>query len=513
MHDQTGSPPTGPVEGSPGAPVVVYDTEVRAEDQWHEAPQLMVHLDRGGPSEVAELSWRSSDGAETVLAFDDGMRAFRGHRRSADGSSQDYRGAERERWPGSEEKGHVQPQVFATEEDGDGDQPVEGRLRLALDDGRGPVERVTWRDRRGTFASVALRDRAAVRGTVPVAVREVVASDEYESAGEVAQNLLTAGPHKWLAFESTATLDFVLSEPAVVTAYQLTAANDYRDRDPRDWRLRGSMDGDTWYTIDSRVDQAFPRRFQEREYAVANSTAYSRYRLDISRNWGRQPETQLNRVRLLTTDEAELAGAPVLVSQIVASGENRRAGEVATNLLDAGAGKWLVFTRKASLEFLLPAPTAVTAYALTSANDHCSRDPKDWVLEGSRDGNTWVALDRRAEEGFSERFLVREFTTGNTTPYSRYRLRITANAEGVGEVQLHRVQLLAKEDDGSFARREFSGIVRTGHGPTVGYRGRAVAGIGPRESDEPARKGSELGTTPVEEPAVPDPEVTEARGR
>ncbi|MEU3728064.1 coagulation factor 5/8 type domain-containing protein [Streptomyces sp. NPDC033538] len=426
--------------------VVVYDTEVRAGGQWHKAPRLMVHLDRGESSDLTELAWCSDGGAEAVVAFDDGMAAFRGHRRSAEGSSEDYRGVECERRPALEGAWEDRVRVFVTEEDrdadgGDGDT-VEGRLSLLLDDGRGAVERVTWRDRRGTFASLTLRRPAppAARGTVPVTVTKVVAGAENRRAGEVAANLLGAGRGKWLAFEATATLDFALPEPTVVTAYRLTAANDYRDRDPRDWRLRGSVDGHTWITLDSRLDQAFPQRHQVREYAVANSTPYPLYRLDIGRNWGRQAETQLNRVELLTTDDAELIGTPVTVTRVEASGEHRLAGEVAANLLDAGGGKWLTFSSTATLDFLLAKPDVVTAYTLTSADDHCSRDPKDWVLRGSQDGRTWVTVDRRSGEMFTERFLAREFTppprrrtpgTGWTSPPTR-RARARSSSRACG---------------------------------------------------------------------------------
>ncbi|CAL9334411.1 hypothetical protein SUDANB145_00133 [Streptomyces sp. enrichment culture] len=492
MRDRTDARPTGRTGNSPGAPVLVYDTEVRAGDRWwHRGPRLTVRLDRGEPGGLTELAWRSASGAEAVIVFDDAMTAFRGQRRTADGVTREYRGTECGRRAGKGEIPVAPSHVFVTEEDriddgiddriddGDGGaaRPWAGRLRLVLDDGQGPVERVTWRTGNGTFGTVTLRP-APARNTVPVAVSAVVASDEHRDAGEVAANLLGPGPGKWLTPEDTATLDFALPAPAAVTAYRLTSANDYRDRDPRDWRLRGSADGITWYTLDSRVDQAFPRRDQSREYTVANSTAYPLYRLDIDRNWGRAPETQLNRVELLTDADPGLAGTPVPVSRIEASGEHAGAGEVAANLLRAGAGKWLVFSRTARLEFVLPAPATVTDYALTSADDHCSRDPKDWRLEGSDDGRTWVTLDRRTGETFPERFLVREFTVTDAAPYARYRLHITANAEDVGEIQLNRVQLLRKSSHPVPSYGEFSGVLRHGRGPAVGYRGSAVRPLG-----------------------------------
>ncbi|GAA2975461.1 MULTISPECIES: coagulation factor 5/8 type domain-containing protein [Streptomyces] len=484
MHGLTRPRPTGSSAGAPGSPVTVYDTEVRAEGEWERAPRLTVRLDRGHGTELLELAWRSEDGAEATVVFDEGTGGFRGHRRAADGTPQEYRGTESRRRADAADVTDCRTRVFATEVSGPGAPVTGGMLRLVLDDGGAPVERVTWRDRRDTFISVALRAAPWAESTVPVKVGEVVASDEHPEADEVADNLLGDGPDKWLGWDDRATLDFSPIEPTAVTAYALTSANDYRDRDPRDWRLLGSMDGSTWYTLDDRVNEAFPERLQERAFTVVNSTAYRVYRLDIGRNWGGLPETQLNRVRLLTTDRPGLIGVTVPVAEVTANDEYRAAGEVAANVLHSGEGKWLARSRQAWLEFALPERTAVTAYTLTSADDHCARDPKDWVLEGSADGADWVPLDRRSGETFAGRFLVREFDIAAPAAYGHYRLRVTANEGDVGEVQLNRVQLLAKSDDGLPVPGEFSGILRHGGGPTADYRGRGVAEEADRDDDE-----------------------------
>lgn len=460
----------------------VFDTEVGVEGQWHRAPRLAVRLDRGGPSgqgepsEPVELAWRSEGGAEATVVFDEEMKSFHGHRRTVDGTLQEYRGTKHPHRPAADEMALHPVRVFTTEEESAHGPAAEGVLRLVLDDGGAPAERVTWRDRRGTFISVALRTVPSAGGTVAVKVDEVVASDEHPEAGEVAENLLTAGPDKWLGWDEAVTLDLTPAEPVAVTAYTLTSGNDCRDRDPRSWRLLGSMDGMTWYTLDSQVDQAFPERFQQRTFTVANSTAYRVYRLDIRGNWGGLPETQLNQVRLLTADQDGTVGAVVPVSEVTANDEYHAAGEVAAQVLHSGEGKWLARTRRAWLRFDLPEPAAVSAYTLTSANDHCARDPKDWVLEGSLDGESWVPLDRRADETFAGRFLVREFALACPAAYPHYRLRVTANEGDAGEVQLNRVQLLVKNDGRFPAPGRFSGFLRHGDGPAVGYRGRSSTG-------------------------------------
>ncbi len=49
------------------------------------------------------------------------------------------------------------------------------------------------------------------------------------------------------------TLEF--EEEKVVSFYQLTSGNDAPDRDPRDWQIEGSNDGENWEVLDERVDQ------------------------------------------------------------------------------------------------------------------------------------------------------------------------------------------------------------------------------------------------------------------
>ncbi|WP_217507870.1 hypothetical protein, partial [Streptomyces lunaelactis] len=44
-------------------------------------------------------------------------------------------------------------------------------------------------------------------------------------------------------------------------------------------------------------------------------------------------------------------------------------------------------------------PVKVVTYALTSANDHAERDPRDWSLKGSADGKEWKVLDSRGGTG------------------------------------------------------------------------------------------------------------------
>jgi type 1 glutamine amidotransferase len=109
---------------------------------------------------------------------------------------------------------------------------------------------------------------------------------------------------KWLAFEPTAWIVLRLAEPAVVTQYALGSANDAPSRDPRDWTLQGSHDGESWTDLDSRSGETFPERFQIKDYEFANTEAYEYYRLDITANNG-SGLTQLAELQLFAGDVTE----------------------------------------------------------------------------------------------------------------------------------------------------------------------------------------------------------------
>ncbi|MCK7554274.1 discoidin domain-containing protein [Chitinophaga sedimenti] len=78
------------------------------------------------------------------------------------------------------------------------------------------------------------------------------------------------------------------------------------------------------------------------------------------------------------------------------------------------------------VQYQSPYSAVVTQYAITSGNDAADRDPKTWTFQGSTNGSSWVTLDTRTNETFSSRLLRKTFSFTNTTPYTHYRLAITA---------------------------------------------------------------------------------------
>ena len=116
-------------------------------------------------------------------------------------------------------------------------------------------------------------------------------------------------------------------------------------------------------------------------------------------------------------------------------------GEGIANLIDGSAStKYLTFHSTCWVQVKLSAGLVATGYAITSANDEPTRDPKAWSLQGSSNGTSWTTLNSQANQSFSERFQKQSYTLTNATAYTYYRLNITANA-GASICQLAELDL------------------------------------------------------------------------
>ncbi|MHB1177790.1 MAG: ATP/GTP-binding protein [Daejeonella sp.] len=82
------------------------------------------------------------------------------------------------------------------------------------------------------------------------------------------------------------SMQWTSAEPIVSNVYTLTSANDAQARDPKSWKLEGSMDGIDFTTIDTQQDQVFESRFQTKVYDFDNKIAWKHYRITILTNRG-----------------------------------------------------------------------------------------------------------------------------------------------------------------------------------------------------------------------------------
>lgn len=162
------------------------------------------------------------------------------------------------------------------------------------------------------------------------------------------------------------------------------------------------------------------------------------------------------------------------VSVVTASGENAPS-EVASNLADGIPGsKWLVFESTGWVEYEFDEPQPVLQYTLTSGNDAPERDPVDFRMLGSADGEEWTLLDSRSGESFDGRGFTNVYDVEPTgVDYQHLRLEVEKNGSG-NIVQLAGWEPIAELD----AVAEPAPLtVEVGTGPTSSYTAKTNVGF------------------------------------
>jgi len=116
--------------------------------------------------------------------------------------------------------------------------------------------------------------------------------------------------------------------------------------------------------------------------------------------------------------------------EILTQYDDSPANEKVENLFDKNVNtKYLTFHNQAWVQFKTDEACVLKRYTLTSANDVATRDPKNWVLSGSNDGDNWEVLDEITNFRFKNRLEEQSFSIDdNTDSYSYYRINMTSLA-------------------------------------------------------------------------------------
>jgi len=267
---------------------------------------------------------------------------------------------------------------------------------------------------------------------------------------------------------SWAQVDFDM--PVAVSVLGLTSANDGPERDPENFSVQGSNDGGTtWVTLGTWIGESFDERFERKLFNFDNTLAFNSYRLNITKNKGDNTLMQVGEIEFIgpkipDQNHGMTIGADITARNRIGDGEAETMafdGDVNTKWLDhndwAGAPtvenpSWLLIQ--------LPAAATVNKLALTSANDGPERDPENFDLQGSADGETWVALSSWIGESFDERFERKVFSFSNDLAFSYYRFNITKNKGDNTLMQIAEIEMIGPQYS-SIDHSDTDGVVIT----------------------------------------------------
>ncbi|WP_282087893.1 T9SS type A sorting domain-containing protein [Aquimarina algiphila] len=169
----------------------------------------------------------------------------------------------------------------------------------------GTTTGATWSFTTGTSTTV---DHTDPVGTGIITARAQI--NTAESADKAFDNLFTNGTQnidwsKWLdngGVPSTSNPSWIqiqLPSAVVVNKITLTSANDVPDRDPNNFDIQGSNNGTNWTTLNSWSGQTWVNRFERKEFSFTNTTAYTYYRINITKNKANINMTQICEIELL----------------------------------------------------------------------------------------------------------------------------------------------------------------------------------------------------------------------
>jgi len=89
---------------------------------------------------------------------------------------------------------------------------------------------------------------------------------------------------KFLSFQQETWVQIETKEPYILSSYALVSGNDQPKRDPGNWKVLGSVDGNDFEAIDIQKDFIFEKRRQKKNFKVDEAKAYRFFRLQMRYN-------------------------------------------------------------------------------------------------------------------------------------------------------------------------------------------------------------------------------------
>ena len=190
----------------------------------------------------------------------------------------------------------------------------------------------------------------------------------------------------WIQYEA--------QTPVMLTGYALCSADDKPECDPWQWRLQGSMDGETWDLLHNG-GQVFDR-LETRVYTPAIASPYTFFRLIIRSVRGgwesgfQLADWQLYGYKTAMPEDNLLTNASRLSAQFTGSG--------LANLIDGANNSKYVADDNYSgwILYDLGQSRTILSYGIQNASNPARHnDPCSWQLFGSSNRVSWTPIDSR----------------------------------------------------------------------------------------------------------------------
>lgn len=305
---------------------------------------------------------------------------------------------------------------------------------------------------------------ASVDHTKPVGTG-VITARNYISDGEAPTMAFDGNAEtKWLdhndwsgapTVEDPSWVQIDFPEAVAVNSLVITSANDADGRDPENFTLVASNDGGvTWTVLGEWLGEAFDERFERKLFSVDNILAFETYRLNITKNKGDDTLMQVAEIEfigpvLAGLNHGRTEGAMITARNRIGDGEAETKafdGDVETKWLDHNDWSGAPTVEDPSwVQVQLPEAATVNKLGIVSANDAAARDPENFDLLASNDGENWIVLNSWIGESFDERFERKQFSFGNDLGFSFYRLNITKNKGDDTLMQVAEIELLGPQ--------------------------------------------------------------------
>ncbi|MDX9918779.1 MAG: glycoside hydrolase family 76 protein [Paludibacter sp.] len=221
----------------------------------------------------------------------------------------------------------------------------------------------------------------------------------------------------WVQYDATARYK--------LTSYTLSSADNNASSDPKSWVLYGSDDNSNWTVIDEQDNQLFSERNVTQTYLCSSVVGYKCFKLNVLSANG-STNTQLSEWQLF----GDLYFDPYY-QNFIQTGDLSSFGVDSITLSKLNDNNP---ETNCSIDFTdLPAeiicktrvPVQMQGYSISSSGENDDSDPKSWILQGSKDGQSWSLIDRRTDEVFESRFSKHTYIRTNSNAYSYFKLTVS----------------------------------------------------------------------------------------